>query len=223
MTMSKAELTKTAILDAAERLFVNKGHDGASMREITQLAKVNLAAVNYHFGSKDELIVAVLKRRLGAINAERLRLLDELEEQAEGHAVKASYLVNAFFGSLLHFADEKDHEGGIFLRLLEQTMVNHSAFITAVVAKENAVVLQRFKAALFNALPDVPKEEILWRFQFMLGATSYALHGIQALIQATDHNGLIHRDLRQHYDSKLKPRLMSFILGGLRAPLPEFD
>lgn len=225
MTMSRSEQTKKAILDAAERLFVTKGHEGASMREITQLANVNLAAVNYHFGSKDELIIAVMKRRLGAVNAERLRLLDELEEQAQGQALKPSHIVNAFFGSLLSFADTEDPDGGIFLRLLEQTMLNPSAFIAAVVAKENATVLQRYKHALFKSLADVPQEEILWRLQFMLGATSYALHGIQSLIQATEHDGFKQDDssLQQHYDSKLKPRLLSFILGGLRAPLPEFD
>lgn len=224
MTMSRSELTKKAILDAAERLFVNKGHEGASMREITQLAKVNLAAVNYHFGSKDELIIAVMKRRLGAVNAERLRLLDELEAQTEGGPLKPSHIVNAFFGSLLSFADTEDPEGGIFLRLLEQTMLNPSAFIAAVVAKENATVLHRYKEALFKSLPDVPKIEILWRLQFMLGATSYALHGIRALIQATDQEALSEEyNLEMQYDHQLKPRLLSFILGGLRAPLPEYN
>ena len=224
MTMSRSEQTKKAILDAAERLFVNKGHEGSSMREITQLANVNLAAVNYHFGSKDELIIAVMKRRLGSINAERLRQLDELEAEAAGAPLKPSHIVNAFFGSLLSFADSDDTEGGIFLRLLEQTMLNPSAFIAAVVAKENATVVHRYKEALYKSLPDVPKIEILWRLQFMLGATSYALHGIRTLIQATDQDELgAEYDLETQFDNQLKPRLLSFILGGLRAPLPEFN
>ena len=224
MTMSRSEQTKKAILDAAERLFVNKGHEGSSMREITQLANVNLAAVNYHFGSKDELIIAVMKRRLGSINAERLRQLDELEAEAAGDPLKPSHIVNAFFGSLLSFADTDDPEGGIFLRLLEQTMLNPSAFIAAVVAKENATVVHRYKEALYKSLPDVPKIEILWRLQFMLGATSYALHGIRTLIHATDQDELGEEyDLETQYDNQLKPRLLSFILGGLRAPLPEFN
>lgn len=221
--LRKAEITKKAILDAAEQLFVEKGHESASMRDITQLAHVNLAAINYHFGSKDELVIAVMKRRLGAINTERLRLLDELEAQAGDNPIKPSLIVNAFFGSLLQYAGDERHDGGIFLRLLEQTMVNPSSFISAIVAKENALVFERYKQALFKALPDVPEEEIIWRFQFMLGATSYAISGIKALLEVTEHNPSNPAKLYDHYDHKLKPRLLSFILGGLRAPLPEFE
>lgn len=218
---NKAESTKTAILDAAEQLFVEKGHENASMREITQMAGVNLAAVNYHFGSKNELVIAVMKRRLGAINRERIRLLDALEAQADqGKPIKPSAIVNAFFGSLLSHAGDSQHDGSIFLRLLEQTMVNPSHFISAIVARENAVVFDRYKRALFRSLPHVPEEEIIWRFQFMLGATSYAISGIKDLIEATEHCSS--HALFDHYDHKLKPRLLSFILGGLRAPLPEF-
>ncbi|MDY3330934.1 MAG: TetR/AcrR family transcriptional regulator [Pelistega sp.] len=221
--LRKADLTKKAILDAAERLFVEKGHESASMRDITQMANVNLAAVNYHFGSKDELIIAVMKRRLGAINNERLRLLDELEAKANGKPIKPSLIVNAFFGSLLEHAGDEHHDGGIFLRLLEQTMVNPSGFISAIVAKENALVFERYKQAFFKALPGVPEEEIIWRFQFMLGATSYAISGIKALLEVTEHHPSDSAKLYDQYDHKLKPRLLSFILGGLRAPLPEFE
>lgn len=220
---TKAELTQKAILDAAERLFVEKGHDNTSIRDITQAAKVNLASINYHFGSKDELIIAVMKRRLGAINHERLRLLDELEEKSNGKPIKPSLIVNAFFGSLLEHADNAKHDGGIFLRLLEQTMVNPSGFIAAIIAQENAPVFARYKHALFQSLPSVPEEEIIWRFQFMLGATSYAIFGIKALLEATDHYPHRHNQLHDHYNNKLKPRLLSFILGGLRAPLPDFE
>ncbi|NEN75073.1 helix-turn-helix transcriptional regulator [Pelistega sp. NLN82] len=222
--LRKADITKQAILDTAERLFVEKGYEGTSMRDITQTAQVNLAAINYHFGSKDQLIIAVMKRRLGAINNERLRLLDALEAESArtGHLIKPSQLVNAFFGSLLEHAGDEHHDGGIFLRLLEQTMVNPSSFISAIVAKENALVFKRYKQAFFNALPSVPEEEIIWRFQFMLGATSYAISGIQALLEAAEHSPNSTK-LYDHYDNKLKPRLLSFILGGLRAPLPEFE
>ena len=73
----------------------------ASMRQITGAAGVNLASVNYHFGSKESLVQAVLKRRLAVLNNERMRLLDELEAQAEGKPLKPSQIVDAFFGTLL--------------------------------------------------------------------------------------------------------------------------
>jgi len=87
--MSTAEIhtsqsaTRDALLDAAERLFVEQGLEAASLRAITQLAGVNLAAVNYHFGSKEGLVRAVFSRRLAPLQAERLRLLDE-EEARDG-------------------------------------------------------------------------------------------------------------------------------------------
>ncbi|PZM50707.1 hypothetical protein DKP91_18155 [Enterococcus faecium] len=74
--------TPEAVLDAAEMLFARQGHEATSMRQITALAGVNLAAVNYHFGSKEGLVQAVLKRRLGALNQERLNQLEQLERQA---------------------------------------------------------------------------------------------------------------------------------------------
>ena len=75
----RSSSTRESILDTAEALFAQQGHDGTSMRQITGAAGVNLASVNYHFGSKESLVQAVLKRRLAVLNSERMRLLDELE------------------------------------------------------------------------------------------------------------------------------------------------
>ena len=72
-----------------------------------------------------------------------------------------------------------------------------------------------------QALPDVPKAEIVWRFHFMLGATSYAIAGTDALRVVTDWQ--IEPEETTDRLDRLLPRLMSFILGGLRAPLPQFD
>lgn len=76
------QTTRDRILEAAERMFADKGLDGSSVRDITTAANVNLASVNYHFGSKTGLIEAVFSRHLGPMNAARLALLDRVEEQA---------------------------------------------------------------------------------------------------------------------------------------------
>ena len=80
--------------------------------------------------------------------------------------------------------------------------------------------MERYKEALFKALPDVPKAEIVWRFHFMLGATSYAIAGTDALRLVTDWQ-IEEADAVDRID-RLVPRLMSFLLGGLRAPLPQY-
>ena len=84
----RSSSTRESILDTAEALFAQQGHDGTSMRQITGAAGVNLASVNYHFGSKESLVQAVLKRRLAVLNSERMRLLDELEAR-RGQAAQA--------------------------------------------------------------------------------------------------------------------------------------
>jgi len=213
--------TRERILDVAERLFMAHGYDGTSMRQITGEAGVNLAAVNYHFGSKESLIQEVFRRRLDWLNEERMRVLDRLEAEAGGQAVKPSLIVDAFFGTLLRMAEDDARGGMTFLRLLGRTLTEPSEFIRAFLAHEYKVVMDRFKEALFRALPDVPKAEIVWRFHFMLGATSYAIAGTDALRLVTDWQ-IEEEDSVDRLD-RLVPRLMSFLIGGLRAPLPHFD
>lgn len=213
--------TRERILDVAERLFMAHGYDGTSMRQITGEAGVNLAAVNYHFGSKESLIQEVFRRRLDWLNEERMRVLDRLEAEAGGQPVKPSLIVDAFFGTLLRLAEDDARGGMTFLRLLGRTLTEPSEFIRAFLAHEYKVVMDRFKEALFRALPDVPKAEIVWRFHFMLGATSYAIAGTDALRLVTDWQ-IEEEDSVDRLD-RLVPRLMSFLIGGLRAPLPQFD
>ena len=215
----KSTSTRETILDTAEALFAQQGHEATSMRQITGAAGVNLASVNYHFGSKESLVQAVLKRRLEVLNRERMRLLDELEAQAGGKPLKPSQIVDAFFGTLLRLAADPAQAGSTFLPLLERTMTDPSDFIRALFAEEYADVLDRDRNALFAALPDVPRAEIIWRFQFMLGATSYAIMGTDLLKSVT---GLTTDDTEQpNNPGLLLPRLMSFLLGGLRSPLPH--
>ena len=213
--------TRERILDTAEGLFMAHGYEGTSMRMITGAASVNLAAVNYHFGSKEVLMQEVFRRRLDWLNAERLRVLDELERKAGGTPLKPSQIVDAFFGTLLRMAQDEARGGSVFLRLLGRTLTEPSHFIRAFLAEEYRQVMDRYKEALFKALPDVPKAEIVWRFHFMLGATSYAIAGTDALRLVTDWQ-IEEADATDRLD-RLMPRLMSFLLGGLRAPLPQFS
>lgn len=208
------------ILDAAERLFTAHGYDGTSMRQITGAAGVNLAAVNYHFGTKEALIQEVFRRRLAWLNSERLRVLTQMELEAGGRPLKPSQIVEGFFGTLLNMAQDESRGGITFLRLLGRTLSDPSQFIRSFLANEYQEVIERYKTALFKALPEVPRAEIAWRFHFMLGATAYAIAGTDALRLVTDW-GVEDEDATDRLD-RLPQRLMSFLLGGLRAPLPHF-
>ena len=209
--------TRQRILDAAESLFTEHGFDATTLRQITGAAEVNLAAVNYHFGSKEELIREVFRRRLTWLNQQRLQELDRLEAEAGGAPLKPSRILEVFFGVALKMAADTEGGGRSFMRLLGRTYSKPSEFVRGFLAEEYAAVLARFKAALIKALPGVPGEEILWRFHFMLGAMSYAISGADAL-------HMVAEDALDDSDPEaLYARLMSFMIGGLRAPLPKLQ
>jgi len=216
--------TRERILDVAERQFMAHGYEATSMRMITSTADVNLAAVNYHFGSKEGLLREVFRRRLTWLNKERTAALDVLEARANGAPLKPSQVLEAFFGTLLRIGEDDSLGGMTFLRLLGRTLTDPAEFIRAFFAKEYAEVLERYKLALFRALPDVPRAEIVWRLHFMLGAMSYAIAGTDILqvITGLEISDISGKDEGSKSEAKmLSERLMPFLLGGLRAPLPQ--
>lgn len=207
--------TRSRILDAAEVLFMEHGFDGTSMRMITGSAGVNLAAVNYHFGTKELLIQEVFRRRLTDLNNARVAVLDQMEAEAGGAPLKPSRIVDAFFGTALRMAADVEGGGHTFMCLLGRTYTEPNEFVRKFLAEEYAECVERFLSALYRVLPEVERKEILWRFHFMMGAMSYAIAGTDAL-------QLVTGKFDDEHPSRLAPRLMSFLLGGLRAPLADF-
>ena len=111
-------------------------------------------------------------------------------------------------------AADTEHGGRSFMRLLARTYNEPNAFVREFLAEEYAEVMDRFLGALFAALPEVPRAEILWRFHFMTGAMAFAISGLGGLYELADISAA------DDNPQRLLPRLMSFLLGGLRAPLP---
>ena len=136
--------TRERILDAAEGLFMAHGFEATSMRMITGMAHVNLAAVNYHFGTKDALIHEVFRRRLRDLNRRRLAALSAEEVAAGGAPVKPSRIVEAFFGVSIEMASDTQHGGATFMRLLGRTYTEPNEFVRKFLAEEYAEVVDRF-------------------------------------------------------------------------------
>src|SRR5260221_11526531 len=103
--------TRTRILDAAEELFMQHGFEGTSMRLLTAKASANLAAVNYHFGSKDALIEAVFRRRLDPMNTSRIAELDRMEKETGGRALSPQQIIGAFVGASLRMIEDSKSGG----------------------------------------------------------------------------------------------------------------
>src|SRR4051812_6511003 len=205
--------TKTRILDAAERLFVEHGFEATSLRSLTAAASVNLAAVNYHFGSKEELFQAVLTRRLDPMNQERIELLDRIEREGLGRVLSCEKILFAMLIPALRLARDEERGGKNFLRLLGRAYADPAPFIRHFLSEQYAEMIGRYKEAFQKALPHLSRQELTWRLHFVMGALSYTLAGTDALkVIAQVAPG------ERDNDELLIQRLAPFLVAGLKAP-----
>ena len=205
--------TKSKILDAAEELFMEYGFEATSLRLITTAAGVNLAAVNYHFGSKEELFQAVLTRRLDPMNQDRMQLLSAYESAAVGKPLTCEKILAAMFTPALKLARDHEQGGKNFLRLLGRAYADPAPFIREFLATQYREMIARFRAAFSYALPHIPREELSWRLHFVMGALSYTLAGADMLKIISQ----IHPEEATN-DELLLKRLAPFLAAGLRSP-----
>jgi AcrR family transcriptional regulator len=161
--------TKLAILQATERLVALHGFEATSLRAITAAAKVNLAAVNYHFSTKDALILEMLNRRLRPVNEARLKLLDQFEEEARPAPVAVEKILEALFRPVLDAVSKRSQGGRDFLRLLALALAEPGAYLKPLVEKEFSEKTRRFHLALRRALPKLSDCEAHWRLHFAHG------------------------------------------------------
>jgi AcrR family transcriptional regulator len=208
--------TRTRILDAAEELFMQHGFESTSMRLLTAKAAANLAAVNYHFGSKDALIEAVFRRRLDPMNTNRIAELDRLEKEAGGRPLSPESIIRAFVGASLRMIEDSKSGGRNFIRLLGRTYTDPQKHIRSLIGQLYAPAMARFKAAFERSLPQMPGDELVWRMHFMFGTLAYTL-------AATDTVQLIAGcKPEDRYDARLlEARLTAFLQAGLLAPLHD--
>lgn len=159
--------TKERILDVAERLFAEDGFDATSLRNVTAAAGVNLAAVNYHFGSKAALLEAVVRRVFGPVNARQLERLEELDAGEKGSSVEE--LLDAFVAPLFDLLDRRGERGRTIARLFARVMGDPGQEIRRMVIEEVGEVDGRYLRAFGRALPHLAEDELWWRYGSMLG------------------------------------------------------
>lgn len=205
--------TKSRILEATHHLFLEKGLEGVSLRAVTTEAGVNIAAVNYHFGSKAALLAAMVCRVLDEVNAQQLQLLEELEAQTPTPSVEElliAYAIPIFrlsdtyrgrdWGSALMYArtGSVQPKGHDMLRGM-----NH------VTMEDASETTNRYCTALLRILPQLPLDELLWRF----GRASN-------LLMANQGKQLMPNPSQTSEDQRLdeRARLITFLAGALQAP-----
>ena len=208
--------TKSRILDAAESLFTEHGFEATSLRQLTAAAGVNLAAVNYHFGTKEELFQAVLTRRLDPMNQERIDLLARYEREAGDRPLTCEKILSAMLIPALKLSRDEKRGGKDFLRVLGRAYADPAPFIRNFLSAQYAEMIASFKEAFQKALPHLTKQELTWRLHFVMGALSYTLAGTDALkliSQVVPHE--------KDNDELLLQRLAPFLAAGLKAPLGD--
>ncbi|QND84884.1 TetR family transcriptional regulator [Chromobacterium vaccinii] len=204
--------TATRILDVAERLFVEHGFEATSLRMITQQAEVNLAAVNYHFGSKDALFESVFLRRLAPLLEGCLAELDTLEAR-EGD-LPLEQLVLSFIRPCLALSKDPSRGGAMFVRLLSRTLVENHRLLRETISQQYSVFVQRYTSAFQRALPHLEPEQLAWRMHLAFSVMFNAFAGNDVLKIFTRSQIVTARD-----PDMIVKYLVPFVIAGLVAPI----
>jgi AcrR family transcriptional regulator len=205
--------TRQRIIEAAEKLFAMRGIEGVSIRDITHAAGVNLAAINYHFGTKSALAAEVFKHCIDPLNIRRLKLLDEVEKTAGDKPPKVEAVLEAMIRPAVERGFDQKQDNETFLRLTGRCLSEPNAEIEVLVRAHFEKLIRRFDSAFLRALPGLEPEELFWRIKFMVGSLHYSLltcgkqkHLPVKMRKTLDAEGLIQR-------------LVTFAAAGLRASI----
>ncbi len=211
--MMPSSSTKNRLLDCAETLFARDGYHSTSLRLLTEQAKANLAAVNYHFGSKENLLHAVIERHLTPLNAERRTRLEEVmrcsREQSQRPAV--ANLLRAFIQPPLEFRSTNP-AAREFLTLVGRSWNDPDQTVRRCVVSLGLPIFQYFSECLRQALPDLPQPVLQTRLQFLIGAMSAVMCDNQ---ESFDQDGILSSPLAE---KEKQAQLLKFLRAGLEAP-----
>jgi AcrR family transcriptional regulator len=198
--------TKERILAAAELLFAQQGFAETSLREVTSRADVNLAAVNYHFGSKSNLINEVFRRRLDELSQRRLAALASAEREAAG---KLDAVLAAFIEPAL--ALSQDRQGGAaFVRVIARAYAEKDEGLRKFLSDNYGHVMREFARAIAGCIPAMGRERLYWRLDFIAGALTYAMADFGQIKRPGDISEAEHC-------RRAATELIRFAAGGLRA------
>ncbi len=173
------------IVEAAEILFSTNGYHGTSIRDVSKSAKVNLAAVNYHFGNKESLYCAILRRRLRAMNQDRLEKLGNAIELAGDKPIPLALIIDIFARPLFAPGGSAREKNGNASRLIGRSIVEPLPFAEELLATELHLTTAHFARAIRKHSPTLQPEEFMWRLNFVVGAMHHTLATIHRMTTLT--------------------------------------
>jgi AcrR family transcriptional regulator len=172
--MNELKDTRSRILDVAEELFSEQGFDRVSIRDITNKARVNLAAINYHFGSKEDLIAAIFEREFVPVNEARLTALDGVQRSGKKNP-KLEDILEAVIRPTVQCSIGGPKGGKAFSKLFGRCLSEPSPEIEALLKRQFEPLVARMDAALMKALPNLTRSDIFWCMKFTFGALHHWL------------------------------------------------
>ncbi len=170
-----SEETKRKIISAANALFAEKGFEAVSLREITALAGANVAAVNYHFGNKEQLIDEVIVQHVLPVIEERMRLLKDSKKSSNGKPISIESILNAFIRPFLTVMNNSGQSKALFCKLSGRCMSDRGGDLPARAVKEFVAMLKEFTHTLQETIPQLPAKVLLWRLHFSFGVVAHTL------------------------------------------------
>jgi AcrR family transcriptional regulator len=179
-----SDQTRSSILAAAERLYADRGFGDVTLRDIVAEANVNLAAVNYHFGSKDELIAELFVTRSIQTNRERLNELKAAEEKGGGRA-GIEDILRALVGPTLRGCLGPDREGSTAARFMIRASIESVPPIRRIKNRE-IDHLRKFAAAMRRALPGRDEAELYWGLHFALSMAHHTIREKERLAKLSE-------------------------------------
>ena len=172
------------LMDASEQLFAEHGWNSVSIRTIVAAAGVNLAALHYHFGSKEQLLSEIFAARAKPIAEERMRLLAEIECRSGVPSLER--ILEAFLRPALTIGSDQRFGGRAFVKLRARLATEPEQVSRKILANAFDESSGEFLAALGRALPEIPRADLEWRFHFMLGAMFYTMADAGRIQSLTD-------------------------------------
>lgn len=198
-------VTKEKILDAAEKCFAKEGL-GASVRRITTEANVNLGAITYHFGSKDNLVSEVFLRRIQEVNVERFRRLDQIEHEASDDRVTIERVLEAFISPMFAMVKKNPDFIQFQCKLLQQGPIACREKIHEILRE----VTDRFVSAFSRVLPDYSHAEVVVRYFMSLTLAVNMINFFRNIYDMWPHEG----GEKMNYE-EVHQILLAFLQGGI--------
>lgn len=199
------------ILDTAEHLFAEKGFAETSLRSITSRAGVNLAAVNYHFGSKKALIQAVFERFLTPFCAALDTAIDRRLADTGTDHLSLEDLLGLISRTAIELNARDPSRGVVFMRLIGLAYNESQGHLRRYLGAQYGHTFLRLQRLVTRAAPDVPPAEMFWRVHFALGSVIFTLSGLGPLLAISEADF----GTRQGFDDVAR-RLLPFVAAGIR-------